>query len=330
MTTRLGRKKLLNDANCARSSNIKVEKEFVPAKRRLVKVKEESAHTHSQNWKTKLEDLKVEKDSAEVKRKRVEVKEELDHAQYSWFPQNWKQQLDDIRQMRLKRDAPVDIVGCEKASSALKFTEQERRYHVLVSLMLSAMTKDQTTHAAVQRLIEYGLFPEKIMHTDEAVLEKLIYPVGFYKRKAVFLKQASAQLCEKFGGDIPKTVEDLCSLPGVGPKMAYLAMSSGWGQVVGIGVDVHVHRISNRIGWVRQPTKTPEKTRKELEDWLPKSYWKEVNWLLVGFGQQICTPQRPKCSQCLSKEICPFARNPKNFAKKSGQNKKQLKEEAAS
>ena len=111
-------------------------------------------------------------------------------------------------------------------------------------------------------------------------------------------------LKNEWSGDIPNTVEDLCKLPGVGPKMAHLCMKTAWGVVTGIGVDTHVHRIANRLGWVK--SKSPEDTRKELEDWLPKEHWSEVNHLLVGFGQQICQPVKPQCAACLNNTLCPF------------------------
>jgi len=110
---------------------------------------------------------------------------------------------------------------------------------------------------------------------------------------------------DQYDSDIPNTVEDLCKLKGVGPKMAYLCMSSAWGKVVGIGVDTHVHRIAARLGWTEKEAKTAEATRKGLEAWLPKESWREINMLLVGFGQQICLPVGPKCGDCLNQQICP-------------------------
>lgn len=129
-----------------------------------------------------------------------------------------------------------------------------------------------------------------------------------FQRKVEYIKRTSVILLDKYNGDIPRTIKELCELPGVGPKMAHICMQIAWGEVSGIGVDTHVHRISNRLGWVRKQTKTPEETRNELEDWLPKPLWKEVNHLLVGFGQEICLPRFPKCSECLNKDICPFAK----------------------
>lgn len=122
-----------------------------------------------------------------------------------------------------------------------------------------------------------------------------------------YIKKTSVILLNKYGGDIPKTIKELCELPGVGPKMSHICMQIAWGEVSGIGVDTHVHRICNRLEWVRKPTKTPEETRTELEDWLPRPLWSKVNHLLVGFGQEICLPRFPKCSECLNKNICPYA-----------------------
>lgn len=140
-----------------------------------------------------------------------------------------------------------------------------------------------------------------------------------------YIKNTTAILKEEYSGDIPNTVESLCRLPGVGPKMAHLCMNIGWGIVTGIGnffyisaygtinlimsfvlgVDTHVHRISNRLGWVK--SKMPEDTSKQLEDWLPREFWDEVNHLLVGFGQTLCRPVHPRCGDCLNKDSCPSA-----------------------
>lgn len=109
----------------------------------------------------------------------------------------------------------------------------------------------------------------------------------------------------QYKGAIPNNIPDLIKLPGVGPKMAHICMNAAWGIVTGIGVDTHVHRISNRLGWVSKPTKEPEKTRQELERWLPHEHWDEINVLLVGFGQTTCTPINPKCSACMLTKLCP-------------------------
>ncbi|KAF4527121.1 hypothetical protein B566_EDAN016049 [Ephemera danica] len=196
---------------------------------------------------------------------------------------------------------------------------QVRRYQILLSLMLSSQTKDQVTYAAMTKLKEHGCTVEKIIQTEDTVLGQLIYPVSFWKTKVQYIKKTTAILQEQHAGDIPDSVEGLCKLPGVGPKMAHLCMNTAWGKLTGIGdianggvshvlansVDTHVHRISNRLGWVH--SKDPEGTRKELEDWLPRELWEEVNHMLVGFGQTTCRPVHPKCSECLNNTTCPAA-----------------------
>ncbi|XP_018520166.1 LOW QUALITY PROTEIN: endonuclease III-like protein 1 [Lates calcarifer] len=223
-----------------------------------------------------------------------------------WEPPDWKKQLGFIREMRSGRDAPVDNMGAEKCYDT-EAPAHVRRFQVLVSLMLSSQTKDQVTAAAMQKLRAHGCTVENVLSTDDETLGKLIYPVGFWRNKVKYLKLTSAMLQSEFGGDIPNSVEGLVRLPGVGPKMAHLAMDIAWDQVSGIGVDTHVHRISNRLGWLRKPTKNPEETRKALEEWLPRELWSEINWLLVGFGQQVCLPVNPLCSVCLNQHSCPSA-----------------------
>ncbi|XP_035515668.1 endonuclease III-like protein 1 [Morone saxatilis] len=223
-----------------------------------------------------------------------------------WEPLDWKKQLGYIREMRRNRDAPVDKMGAEKCYET-EAPAQVRRFQVLVSLMLSSQTKDQVTAAAMQKLRAHGCTVENILATDDETLGKLIYPVGFWRTKVKYLKLTSAMLQKEFGGDIPDSVEGLVRLPGVGPKMAHLAMDIAWDQVSGIGVDTHVHRISNRLGWLKKPAKNPEETRKALEEWLPRELWSEINWLLVGFGQQVCLPVNPLCSVCLNQHSCPSA-----------------------
>lgn len=209
--------------------------------------------------------------------------------------------------MRKSRDAPVDSQGCEKTADVNESPETVR-YQVLISLMLSSQTKDQVTFAAMEKLKAYGLTIENILKTPSSKIGELIYPVGFWKKKADYIKDATKICAEKYNDDIPPTVEELVKLPGVGPKMAHITMNVAWGQVTGIGVDTHVHRISNRLGWVKKPTKVPEETRIAVESWLPREEWDELNVLLVGFGQQTCLPVGPLCEMCLNCKICPEGR----------------------
>ncbi|XP_035573299.1 endonuclease III-like protein 1 isoform X6 [Canis lupus baileyi] len=226
-----------------------------------------------------------------------------------WEPQDWRQQLENIRTMRSGKDAPVDWLGVEHCHDP-SAPPKVQRYQVLLSLMLSSQTKDQVTAGAMQRLRAHGLTVDSILQTDDATLGSLIYPVGFWRSKVKYIKQTSAILQQRYGGDIPASVAELVALPGVGPKMAHLAMAVAWGTVSGIAVDTHVHRIANRLRWTRTTTTSPEKTRAALEEWLPRELWGEINGLLVGFGQQTCLPVRPRCGACLNRSLCPAAQSP--------------------
>ncbi|KAL1281737.1 hypothetical protein QQF64_000540 [Cirrhinus molitorella] len=263
------------------------------------KVKEEAVHDQApltSPKKLRRGRVKVEyeeEEGAELKRER-------------WEPCDWRTQLSFIREMRSKRDAPVDQMGAEKCYDP-EAPPEVRRYQVLISLMLSSQTKDHVTAGAMQRLRERDLSVDAVLKMDDETLGKLIYPVGFWRTKVKYIKQATALIQKEFNGDIPDTLEGLMRLPGVGPKMAHLAMDIAWNRVSGIGVDTHVHRISNRLGWTKKETKTPEETRRALEEWLPRDLWSEINWLLVGFGQQVCLPVAPLCSVCLNQHTCPSA-----------------------
>nr|XP_023413296.1 endonuclease III-like protein 1 isoform X2 [Loxodonta africana] len=151
-----------------------------------------------------------------------------------WEPQDWRQQLANIRTMRSRRDAPVDQLGAEHCYDP-SAPPKVQRYQVLVSLMLSSQTKDQVTAGAMQRLRVWGLTVDSILRTDDSMLGTLIHPVGFWRSKVKFIKQTSAILQQRYGGDIPSSVAELVALPGVGPKMAHLAMATAWGTVSGIG-----------------------------------------------------------------------------------------------
>jgi len=181
-------------------------------------------------------------------------------------------------------------------------------FSVLVGTILSARTKDACTAGAVKRLFakaKGGVFvPEDLERLSVGEIEKLIFPVGFYHDKARHLKALPKVLKEKFGGVLPNTVEELCELPGVGRKTANLTVAVGF-DLPAICVDVHVHRICNRLGLIK--TKTPLETEMTLRKILPVRYWKTWNSHLVSFGQTRCAPVRPKCVDCPIRSFCATA-----------------------
>lgn len=225
--------------------------------------------------------------------------------------EEWKKTWAAIERMRKQQDAPVDRWGCDQLYQRTA-SPRDQRFQILVSLLLSSQTKDEVTAAATHRLFLHAATAKQASKMEEAELARLIHPVGFYKRKAAYLKRLSLKLVEEYEGDIPQEVEKLCALPGIGPKMAHLAMNAAWGRCEGIGVDLHVHRICARLGWTSSSSNnnamTPEDTRKQLQSWLPKEYWPKINHLLVGFGQTVCTARNPKCHTCLARPYCPFGR----------------------
>lgn len=174
-------------------------------------------------------------------------------------------------------------------------------FHVLVGTILSARTKDACTAGACGRLFKAVSTPDDLRKIPLAELEKLIFPVGFYHDKARHLKELPDVLQEKFGGVLPQTVEELCELPGVGRKTANLVVALGFDKPA-VCVDVHVHRISNRLGLVK--TKTPFDTEMALRKILPEKYWKTWNSYLVSFGQTRCSPRNPHCDGCPIQSFC--------------------------
>jgi len=177
----------------------------------------------------------------------------------------------------------------------------DRPFETLVSTILSLRTKDAVTEAASHRLLARASTPQAIAALPAKDIERLIYPVGFYHTKAQNLKRTCQTLVEKYGGKVPRDLDDLLELPGVGRKTANLVVTIGHDDY-GICVDTHVHRITNLWGYVR--TKTPEDTEFELRKNLPKKYWKTFNDILVTFGQNLCVPVSPWCSRCPVERHC--------------------------
>jgi endonuclease III len=174
-------------------------------------------------------------------------------------------------------------------------------FKVLVTTILSARTKDETTAQAAQRLFSEISTLNDLKKLSVSVIEKLIYPVGFYRNKAVYLKQLPVAVLNLFNGIIPHTVEELVKLPGVGRKTANLVVAVAFDKPA-VCVDIHVHRICNRLGYVS--TKTPFETEMKLREILPVMYWTTINSYLVSFGQHLCTPINPHCNVCPIKKYC--------------------------
>jgi endonuclease-3 len=174
-------------------------------------------------------------------------------------------------------------------------------FKVLVSCILSLRTQDRTTAAASERLFALAGTPAEMAALPVEVVEKAIYPVGFYRTKAVRIGEICRTLLEQYGGQVPDELDELLTLPGVGRKTANLVVTLGFGKP-GICVDTHVHRISNRWGYVR--TRNPEETEFALRAKLPHRYWLVINDLLVTFGQNHCTPLSPRCSTCPLGHLC--------------------------
>ena len=174
-------------------------------------------------------------------------------------------------------------------------------YLVLICCILSLRTNDKTTYPCSMRMLELGKTPEEISKLSPDVLAKAIYPVGFYQNKAEQIIALSKELVEKYNSKVPDEIEELIKFKGVGRKTANLVLTKGFNKPA-ICVDVHVHRISNRLGYVE--TKNPEETEFALRAKLPKKYWIDFNTLLVTHGQNVCKPQKPDCANCSIEKYC--------------------------
>ena len=202
--------------------------------------------------------------------------------------------IDEIIQLLKKEDSP--------RSEFVKYMEDVHDpFLVLISCILSLRTKDETTYPATLRMLKLGRTPKDFASMDEEILSQAIYPVGFYRNKARQIIELSKELVEKYDSKVPSEIDELVKFNGVGRKTANLTLAKGF-QIPAICVDVHVHRISNRLGYVS--TKTPDETEMELRKKLPKKYWLDINTILVTHGQNICKPQRPLCERCCIAKYC--------------------------
>ncbi len=186
-----------------------------------------------------------------------------------------------------------------------KISEEQARdpFQILIATLLSARTQDATTHAAATRLFARASTPRLMAKLPVREIEKLIYPVGFYRTKAEHVKACCEMLVDRFGGRVPATLEELVALPGVGRKTANLVLIVGFRSEQHICVDTHVHRISNRLGWVR--TAAPEATEQALYTATERRWWPLLNLYLVTWGQHVCRPVQPRCGDCAIVDDCP-------------------------
>jgi endonuclease III len=193
----------------------------------------------------------------------------------------------------------MELPAIEKISDA----HQDDPFKILIGTLLSARTQDATTHAASARLFRAAGTPRAMAALSAKQIEKLIHPVGFYRNKAKFVKATAEALVTRFGGTVPRTLEELVTLPGVGRKTANLVMILAFRSTQNICVDIHVHRISNRMGWVQ--TRQPEETEMALYKSTQPRWWPLINQYLVTWGQNVCRPLYPRCGDCALAPDCP-------------------------
>jgi endonuclease III len=210
-------------------------------------------------------------------------------------PSDWQTIYSLVEELRQDRTAPCDHSGCEALAAesddpldnATRSNSPEYRFGVLVSLMLSSQTKDAVVGAAVRAMKADGVLTiQAISQMEPDALKKYIEKVGFYNNKTKYIKETVEILIAKYDSDLPRTAAEMIKdLPGVGPKMAYICEGAAWKTFSGIGVDTHMHRLFNLLHWTK--SRNPEQTRVQLQSWLPKSHWADVNLLWVGFGQEV-------------------------------------------
>lgn len=191
----------------------------------------------------------------------------------------------------------------EPAVEKIAQDQKEDPFQVLIATMLSAQTRDAVTHAAFTRLFRVARTPRSMATRTVEEIERLIYPVSFYRSKAVHVRAACKQILTRFGGRVPATMDELLSLPGVGRKTANLVLILGHQSGDNICVDTHVHRIANRLGWVR--TRTPDETEQALYRAAARKWWPVINLYLVTWGQNVCRPVYPVCGSCAVADLCP-------------------------
>ena len=204
-----------------------------------------------------------------------------------------------MRALAREIEGRLELPAVEKISEA----HSEDPLQILIATLLSARTQDATTHAASTRLFKRAATAGSLARLPIREIERLIYPVSFYRNKARHVKACCEMLATRFGGRIPQTMEELVTLPGVGRKTANLVMILAFKSRENICVDTHVHRISNRLGWVR--TTAPDETEQALYRVADQRWWPLINLYLVTWGQNVCKPVYPVCGSCAIHDLCP-------------------------
>jgi endonuclease-3 len=210
-----------------------------------------------------------------------------------------QQRITRIMRSLAKAIDGLDLPAVEKISEE----QSEDPFQILIATLLSARTQDATTHAASTRLFKRARTPATMARLSVEKIEELIYPVSFYRNKARHVKACCEMLVTRFGGHVPSTLEELVMLPGVGRKTANLVLILGFKSGRNICVDTHVHRISNRLGWVQ--TATPVETEQALYRVTQRRWWPFINLYLVTWGQNVCRPLYPRCGDCVISGACP-------------------------
>lgn len=209
-------------------------------------------------------------------------------------PKNYRKAQEVLNRLRRVFDRNTAYSGSEKTP-----------FRILVGTLLSARTRDETVARVARDLFFKYPDAESLAQASLRDIEHIIRPIGFFHAKARYVKALAQQLVDQYGGQVPDTMDALCSLPGVGRKTASCVLNYAFGKPA-IAVDVHVHRISNWLGLVK--TKTPEQTEEALKQSYPESQWRHVNNAFVLHGQNICLPQKPQCGICVLNELCPARR----------------------
>ncbi|KAI9792662.1 MAG: DNA N-glycosylase and apurinic/apyrimidinic (AP) lyase [Peltula sp. TS41687] len=242
---------------------------------------------------------KAAHDAKEEEEEEEEQEQEANNQVTIHPPKDWLATYNTMKAMRARILAPVDTMGCERLADP-NASPRTQRFQTLLSLLLSSQTKDTTTSSVIRRMQRTlpapGLTLETILSLTPSSLNAQLQPVGFHNVKTRAVLATARILRDRHGGDIPRTYEGLVALPGVGPKMAHLALTAAWGRTEGIAVDTHVLRVTRRWGWHAEGK--PEEARRSLQAWLPRRCWAEINRLLVGFGQTVCLPRGRRCGVC--------------------------------